>query len=249
MFQLYQKGSLPIGMILDIFNINSDDVDEELKKDLFTVKDATYNEMLRQAYSSMGDKLIENTDLVKQVAESIVGPTGKKLKYTGEDAGEEGEGGDESFGLGGNEDSGGEEEGGFSLDNLGNEGDEEPVSDGEDGFSLDDAVGKGTEKPADESDSGEGSESTDDKVKDYIDNFKNEEDNGADSSAREYLDNIVGDSSDENAEKYIDSFLGNGSGRERESSEDAQEAVLVDDNLRQESTSSGNDVADFLTGN
>ena len=105
------------------------------------------------------------------------------------------------------------------------------------------------DEPADESDSGEGSESTDDKVKDYIDGFKNEEDNGADSSAREYLDNIVGDSSDENAEKYIDSFLGNGGGRERESSEDAQDAVLVDDEACQEGTSSGNDVADFLTGN
>ena len=239
LFQLYQKGSLPIGMILDIFNINSDDVDEELKKDLFTVKDATYNEMLRQAYSSMGDKLIENTDLVKQVAESIVGPTGKKLKYTGEDAGEEGEGGDESLGLGGDEDSGGEEEGEFSLDG------EEPATDGDGGFNLDEEAGK----PADESDSGEGSESTDDKVRDYIDGFKNEEDNGADSSAREYLDNIVGDSSDENAEKYIDSFLGNGGGRERESSEDAQDAVLVDDDSCQESSSSGNDVADFLTGN
>lgn len=239
LFQLYQKGSLPIGMILDIFNINSDDVDEELKKDLFTVKDATYNEMLRQAYSSMGDKLIENTDLVKQVAESIVGPTGKKLKYTGEDAGEGGEGGDESLGLGGDEDSGGEEEGGFSLDG------EEPATDGNDGFNLDEEA----DKPAGEPDSGEGSESTDDKVKDYIDSFKNEEDNGADSSAREYLDNIVGDSSDENAEKYIDSFLGNGGGRERESSEDAQDAVLVDDEACQESSSSGNDVADFLTGN
>lgn len=249
LFQLYQKGSLPIGMILDIFNINSDDVDEELKKDLFTVKDATYNEMLRQAYSSMGDKLIENTDLVKQVAESIVGPTGKKLKYTGEDAGEGGEGGDESLGLGGDEDSGGEEEGGFSLDNLGEEGGEEPATDGDDGFSLDDAVDNGKEKPAEESDSGEDSESTDDKVKDYIDSFKNEEDNGADSSAREYLDNIVGDSSDENAEKYIDSFLGNGGGRERESSEDAQDAVLVDDDSCKGSSSSGNDVADFLTGN
>ena len=250
LFQLYQKGSLPIGMILDIFNINSDDVDEELRKDLFTVKDATYNEMLRQAYSSMGDKLIENTDLVKQVAESIVGPAGKKLKYTGEDADDGGEGGDESFGLGGDEDTGGEEEGGFSLDNLGEEGGEEPASDGDDGFSLDDAVGKGKEKPAEESDSGEGSESTNDKVRDYIDSFRNEgEEDGADSGAREYLDNIVGDSSDENAEKYIDSFLGNSGGRERESSEDEQDAVLVDDEACQESSSSGNDVADFLTGN
>ena len=126
LFQLYQKGSLPIGMVLDVFNINSDDVDDELRKDLFTVKDATFNEMLRQAYSSMGDKLVENTDLVKQIAESIVGPNGKKLTYTGEDADEEGgEGGDESFGMGGEPGGGGEEAGsGFDLDNLGGGGEE-----------------------------------------------------------------------------------------------------------------------------
>jgi hypothetical protein len=76
-------------MILDIFNINSDEVDEELKRDMFTVKDATYNEMLRQVYSALGDKLSENTDLIKQVAESITGPAGRKLKYVGEDAEDE----------------------------------------------------------------------------------------------------------------------------------------------------------------
>jgi hypothetical protein len=44
-------------MILDIFNINSDEVDAELKRDMFTVKDATYNEMLRGIYAAMGDKV------------------------------------------------------------------------------------------------------------------------------------------------------------------------------------------------
>jgi hypothetical protein len=86
LFQLYQKGSLPVGMILDIFNINSDEVDEELKKDMFTVKDATYNEMLRNIYTALGDKVAESTDLAKQIAESITGPLGRKLKYIGEDA-------------------------------------------------------------------------------------------------------------------------------------------------------------------
>lgn len=89
LFQLYQKGSLPIGVILDIFNINSDDVDEELKKDMFTPRDATYNEMLRQIYSNLGDSVAQNTDLAKQISESITGPLGTKLKYTGEDADEE----------------------------------------------------------------------------------------------------------------------------------------------------------------
>lgn len=81
LFQLYQKGSIPIGTILDLFNLDEDEVDEKLKKDMFTPKDATYNEMLRGVYSSIGDKLVENTDLAKQVIESITGPKGKRLVY------------------------------------------------------------------------------------------------------------------------------------------------------------------------
>ena len=228
LFQLYQKGSLPIGMILDIFNINSDDVDEELRKDLFTVKDATYNEMLRQTYSGLGDKLVENTDLIKQVAETMIGPAGKPLKYTGEDAEDE-EGGDESFGLGGDEPAGGEEEGGFSLDGEGGE----PAGGDEGGFSLDEEPSA----PADEGGSEE-EETTDDKVNEYIESFKNE---NSDDKAKEYLDNIVGDS-DESAEKYIDSFLGNKSSNVKESSD--MDAVLVDEPEKKEPV---NDVADFLT--
>ena len=233
LFQLYQKGSLPIGMILDIFNINSDEVDEELKKDLFTVRDATYNEMLRQTYSALGDKLAENTDLIKQVAETMVGPAGKKLKYTGEDA-EEG-GGDDSFGFGGGDEAGGGDDGGFSLEGNGDEGD---------GFSPVEEGGEPTpEVPAEE---GEG-DSTDEKVDEYIDSFTKGEESGEDGKAKEYLDNIVGDS-DENAEKYIDSFLGNASEKESEDlSENAQNAVLeeVEPKSNEELK---NDVADFLGG-
>ena len=241
LFQLYQKGSLPIGMILDIFNINSDEVDEELKKDLFTVKDATYNEMLRQAYSALGDKLAENTDLVKQVVETMVGPTGKKLKYTGEDS-EEG-GGDDNFGLGGDE-----EGGGFSLDEGG--GDE---GGGDEGFPMDEGGG-GEEAPAvpeeneDNAPAEEGG-STEDKVKEYLDGITGGGEEGDDGKAKEYIDNIVGDGSDDSAEKYIDSFLGKSGGDVKESSDDSdalQDAVLVDE--PEESSASPNDVGDFLTG-
>lgn len=244
LFQLYQKGSLPIGMILDIFNINSDEVDEELKKDLFTVRDATYNEMLRQTYSALGDKLAENTDLIKQVAETMVGPTGKKLKYTGEDAEE---GGDDSFGFGGDDEVGGDEAGGFSLEG---EGDEEGGED--EGFNLGEGEEGGEsapEVPGEEGESAEGGEgsSTDEKVDEYIDSFTKGEESGEDGKVKEYLDNIVGDS-DENAEKYIDSFLGKSSEKESEDlSEDAQDAVLEDVEPKSKEELK-NDVADFLGG-
>ena len=81
LFQLYQKGSIPVGTILDLFNLDEDEIDEKLKRDMFTPKDAVYNDMLRGIYSEMGSKISENTDLANQIAETMVGPLGKRLKY------------------------------------------------------------------------------------------------------------------------------------------------------------------------
>ncbi len=94
LFQLYQKGSIPIGIILDVFNLNEDEVTEKLKKDMFTPKDAVYNDMLRGIYSDIGSKISENTDLAKQIAENITGPSGKRLKYQEQQEGVDGEGDD-----------------------------------------------------------------------------------------------------------------------------------------------------------
>lgn len=101
LFQLYQKGSIPIGIILDVFNLNEDEVTEKLKKDMFTPKDAVYNDMLRGIYSDIGSKISENTDIAKQVAENITGPAGKRLVYKEQQEGGE-EGGYGEYGGEGN---------------------------------------------------------------------------------------------------------------------------------------------------
>ena len=95
LFQLYQKGSIPIGTILDLFNLDEDEVDEKLKKDMFTPKDATYNDMLRGVYSSIGDQLVQGTDLAKQIIESITGPQGRKHVYKDPDTKDEDDSQDE----------------------------------------------------------------------------------------------------------------------------------------------------------
>lgn len=79
LFQLYQKGSIPVDIILDLFNLDSDEIHEKLKQDMFTVKDAAYNDMLRSVYSSIADRVTENTDLADQMINYITGPEGKKL--------------------------------------------------------------------------------------------------------------------------------------------------------------------------
>lgn len=89
LFQLYQKGSIPVGTILDLFNLDEDEVDEKLRRDMFTPKDAVYNDMLRGIYSDLGSKIVESTDLAQQIAENMVGPSGKKLELKQQQEGED----------------------------------------------------------------------------------------------------------------------------------------------------------------
>jgi hypothetical protein len=77
-FQLYQKGSLSIDLILDILNIDPDSTKEKLEKDLFTVNDSLFNEALRNIYTSVAAPLVEKTDLVQKMADYM------KLKLTEE---------------------------------------------------------------------------------------------------------------------------------------------------------------------
>jgi hypothetical protein len=71
LFNLYQKGSLDISVILDLLNIDPLTTRERLEKDMFTMNDATFNETLRSAYNRVGDFLVENTDLAERIAKNM----------------------------------------------------------------------------------------------------------------------------------------------------------------------------------
>jgi hypothetical protein len=71
LFQLYQKGSLDIETILDLLNIDAVLVKERLQRDFATFQDAQFNEVLRSAYGRTGDQLVEGSNLVAQVAETL----------------------------------------------------------------------------------------------------------------------------------------------------------------------------------
>lgn len=71
LFQLYQKGSLPIEVIYELFNLNSDEINEQLKRELFTVKDATFNRMLEEVSSEVGRGLVDNTDILEKVIDYL----------------------------------------------------------------------------------------------------------------------------------------------------------------------------------
>lgn len=73
LLNLYQKGSLDIDVILELLNIDPVATREKIERDLFTVNDALFNEVLRGLYGEAGRVLgdPEKSDAVLKVAEAI----------------------------------------------------------------------------------------------------------------------------------------------------------------------------------
>lgn len=76
LFQLYLKGSLPVDVIYELFNLNSDEINAKLRSELFTVKDPTNNRMVEEVNSEVGRKIVDRTDILERVVKYL----GLKLK-------------------------------------------------------------------------------------------------------------------------------------------------------------------------
>lgn len=68
LFQLYQKGSLDVDVILELFNIDSEEQAVKLKGQLFTVKDANFNRLVEEVCSDVGRNLVENSNVAEKIA-------------------------------------------------------------------------------------------------------------------------------------------------------------------------------------
>ncbi len=68
LFNLYQKGSVSIDVILEMLNIDPDDTKTKIESDLFTVNDATFNEIVRSVSNEVGRMLAEKTNVTEKVA-------------------------------------------------------------------------------------------------------------------------------------------------------------------------------------
>ena len=75
LYNLYQKGSLDIDTILEMLNLDPVEVKRKLERDLWTVNDATFNEVLRGIYGDVGRALAENSNAAEKIAEAL------RLKY------------------------------------------------------------------------------------------------------------------------------------------------------------------------
>ncbi len=71
LFNLYQKGSLDIDIILELLNIDPELTKEKLQRDLFDLNDSSFNEALRGIYSDVGRALAENSNAAEIIAEKL----------------------------------------------------------------------------------------------------------------------------------------------------------------------------------
>lgn len=68
-FQLYNKGSVSIDVILDMLNIDADTTSKKIKADLFTVDDFAYNQLMTNVYTAAGQALVERYNVAERLAD------------------------------------------------------------------------------------------------------------------------------------------------------------------------------------
>lgn len=78
-YTLYSKGSLSLDYILELLNIDPEDANEKIKRDMFTVADSKFNDIITAAYAGVGGELPNKTDLTAKIADYL------NLKVKGEE--------------------------------------------------------------------------------------------------------------------------------------------------------------------
>ncbi len=71
LYNLYTKGSLDVDTILELLNLDPIAVRERIERDLFTVNDPTFNEVLRGIYGDTGRAIAENSDAAEKIAKVL----------------------------------------------------------------------------------------------------------------------------------------------------------------------------------
>lgn len=71
MYNLYQKGSLPIAYIYELLNIDVEDAHAQLAKDLWTQKDSNMNRLLESLLTKAGEDLLEETDVKDLLSKNL----------------------------------------------------------------------------------------------------------------------------------------------------------------------------------
>jgi len=86
LFDLYQKGSIPLSYILELLGLDPNAAKEEIERDMLTVNDSRFNDLINAISQPVADQIAENTDISKKIATYL------KLKWNDEGGGEGEEG-------------------------------------------------------------------------------------------------------------------------------------------------------------
>jgi hypothetical protein len=68
LYDLYTKGAVPLSYILDLLGLDPIAAKEEMEKDILTVNDNRFNDILNSLAQPIADQIAENTELAKKVA-------------------------------------------------------------------------------------------------------------------------------------------------------------------------------------
>lgn len=68
LFDLYGKGSLPLSYILDLLGLDPVTSKEEMERDLLTVNDNRFNDILNALAQPIADQIAQNTDISQKIA-------------------------------------------------------------------------------------------------------------------------------------------------------------------------------------
>ncbi len=71
MFNLYQKGSMPIEYLYELLNIDPETAHALLKKEFLTFKDVNMNEAIRAFMTKAGEKLVDGSDAFTKLMENM----------------------------------------------------------------------------------------------------------------------------------------------------------------------------------
>lgn len=71
LFNLYQKGSLDIDIILELLNVDPESTKRKLERDMWTMNDSQFNEVLRGIYGEAGRMIAENSEVIQKIAENL----------------------------------------------------------------------------------------------------------------------------------------------------------------------------------
>jgi len=93
LYNLYSKGSISIDLILEMLNIDPNDTRIKIERDMFTVNDPIFNEIMRSMYNEIGRGLAEKSDVQDRIMKYLK----LKLKPADDAEGSDAEGGGSRF--------------------------------------------------------------------------------------------------------------------------------------------------------